>query len=249
VKRRTKFALASVLLSLSFPTLGVLWADPAAAAGTCSGTNTNFFDGYYQIDHPEHPYEGASTFIVVRDGAVCSGVVDSNNFLGGWVMIASGTQGQGYGQVGFDRYAGTTLKWFAEFNDGLGHVADRFSTFSVTNQVGVQHTFRVLWTPACACLHANIDTTNWLNSTFNPFFVGWGPQPWSPQFMDEATWLQTDVPGTPSARTSFSGMGAQRLSDDIIESMPCILSSLNSSSRWSHSASSCTAVTLWTNTP
>lgn len=156
----------------------------------------------------------------------------------------------GWGQVGFERTVGFSMRWFAQYNSGYFDGLDtRYSTFPVDGQVGIRHTFRVLWNFSCVCLIATIDTTNWLYSQFNPYSsaeANWGPQPWSPQFHEESAWTKSYVPGLASTPVLYSGMGAQRYSDDTLELMPCILSGAIDSSIWRHHAFSCTSFNAWT---
>jgi len=248
--------LAALLLVLAAAHL-TLSAPPASAAGTCSGQPSNYFDGFFQNGKPTYQYEGASSYIVVRDAANCTGDATVGNFTNSWVMIASNVTSadyNGWGQVGFERTANSptrSLRWFSQFYDGYYTLETRYSTFSVNNQLGVRHAFRVLWNESCRCLRATIDNTLWAESSFNPFAYpsesNWGPQPWSPQFLAETGYLQSDVPGRATTRTRWSGLGAQRVSDDRLVLMPCILSGANDNpTRWGRQAQSCTAFEVWT---
>ena len=228
---------------------GIIQPPAASAAGRCSRPG-NYFDGYYQNGRPEWRFTGASAWIVVRDGARCTGDNSLANFSNAWVMIA-GSGMQDWGQVGFERSAtstaaGSKLRWFSQFSSADG-LATRYSTYSVSSQIGVRHTFRVLYNPSCRCLQANIDsTTGWYASPFDPK-ADWGGQPWSPQFLAESGYLQADIPGRATTRTSFSALGAQRLDNGALVGMPCILSGANDNpSRWGRSASGCTAFDVWT---
>jgi hypothetical protein len=239
-----------VLAVVALPTTATT---PAAAAGVCGGTRGNYFNGYFQDGKPNYQFEGSSGYIVVRDGANCTGDTSIGNFSNAWLMIASnlGAPYNGWGQVGFERTAGFPLRWFSQFYDGYKALETRYSTFPVSNQIGVRHTFRVLWYESCLCLRATIDSTTWAESDFNPFAYpaesNWGPQAWSPQFLAEAGYLQSDVPGTPAARTRFSSLGAQRVSDDRLILMPCVLSgTTDNPTRWARQASSCNAFDVWT---
>lgn len=247
--------LTVALLLLLASVHAAITSVPAAAADACQvGTQSNYFDGYFQVNsEPRYYYEGSSSYIQVRDGAVCPGIRDIGNFTNAWVMIASNIQGgpyNGWGQVGFERTAGYPMRWFSQFYDGYETLETRYSTFSVNNQVGTRHAFRVLWTESCLCLRATIDTTTWAESSFNPFSSeesNWGPQPWSPQFLAETGYLQADVPGRATTRTRWSAMGAQRVSDDRLELMPCVLSGANDNpTRWARAAQSCTGFEVWT---
>jgi hypothetical protein len=218
---------------------------PAHAAGVCSGVGSNYFDGYYQNGRPEWQFTGASSYIVVRDGVNCSGVSGVGNFTNSWVMIA-GPGPRDWGQVGFERTAGYTLRWFSQFSYS-GGLTTRYSTHTVTNQIGVRHVFQVAWYANCRCLRANIDgTVGWFNSSFDPKRV-WGAQPWSPQFLAETGYLQSDVPGRASTPTAYSGMGVQRLDTGRFVSVPCGLSAANDNpTRWGRAPSNCTAFNVWT---
>lgn len=225
---------------------GLIGASPATAAGQCSGSGGNYFNGYYQNGRPEWKFTGASSYIVVRDGANCTGVNGAGNFTNAWVMIA-GPGSRDWGQVGFERTAGFNgLRWFAQFSSN-GGLATRYSTGSVNNQIGVRHTFRVLYYADCRCLRANIDgSVGWYSSSFDPKQV-WGAQPWSPQFFAETGYLQSDVPGRQSTPTAYSALGAQRFDNGQLMGMPCILSAATDNpSRWGRTSSSCTAFTVWT---
>lgn len=127
-----------LVLAAASLTLPMMFSPRASASGTCSGAQGSKFDGYYQSGHADHPYEGVSAYMVVRDGNRCSGVANIGNFVDAWVMIASQTS-QAWAQVGFERSVGDSstsdLRWFSQFNDGKGHVVTRYSTFTVTTQL------------------------------------------------------------------------------------------------------------------
>jgi hypothetical protein len=251
---RTMAILAAILLAT---TAAVVAIDqrPAEAAGTC-GTQSNYFDGYYYNPSvwPGYNFEGASGYIVVRNGTLCSGTSGIGNFSNAWLMIAGwNATGAAWSQVGFERTSGFNLRWFSQhaWNNSSGdHLSTRYSTFSVNSEIGVRHTFRVLWNSGCTCLQAIIDVTTWSNSPFNPFFSsGWGGLPFSPQFSAETGHLATDVPGTAGARTAFTALGAQQYSNDALVPMPCAMSAVTSSPRWGRAAHGCDAFDVWTATP
>lgn len=245
-------ALATAVMLCLALVQAVAPAPPAAAAGTC-GTQNNYFDGFFQPGRPDQ-FEGASSYIVVRDGTNCTGDTSIGNFTNAWVMIASNitsAQYNGWGQSGFERTAGYPLRWFSQFYDGYGSLETRYSTFSVSSQLGVRHAFRVLWYESCRCLRATIDRTTWAESSFNPFAYpaesNWGPQPWSPQFLAETGYRESDVPGGPTTRTRYSGLGGQRVSDDRLILMPCILAGVDDNpAQWGRKAYNCNTFDVWT---
>jgi hypothetical protein len=256
IDRMIVFLLALIVAAVP---LTLLRPAPANAARACSGSATSYFDGFYYSAsaHPGYNYEGVSGYIRVRDAAICTGSGNAGNPSTSWVMIAgSNADHYDWSQVGFIRRGGDTLRWFSQhgwYSGGNNHLTTRFSTLSVIDQIGVQHTFRVLWSASCLCNRAYIDTTLWSSSPFNPFVdaeSGWGPTPFSPQFAGETKDLNSDITGQPSVHTAFSALGAQRYSDDVLEPLPCIMTGANSNpSRWGRSSSRCDAFDIWTATP
>jgi hypothetical protein len=255
VLRRIVFGLVACFVLL----LPAINAQTADAIRDCKSSDQgNWFDGYYMNSSHNLAYEGVSSYIYVQDGSPCAGVANSDsNFSNAWVMIAGhgGTSAYGWGQVGFERSWGYPMRWFSQFSNGLTGsdriLETRYSSFSINNQFGVRHTFRVLWASSCGpCLKATIDTTTWDTSSFNPFAsseANFGPQPWSPQFVGEVGYLEADMPGTPAHHTRWTAMGAQRYTDDALESMPCVLSAENSNPLfWGRTALSCTSFDIWT---
>lgn len=110
-----------------------------------------------------------------RDGGLCGGSGGFGNFTNSWVMIAS-SGGLGWSQVGFERTYGYPLRWFSQEKSSTS-LQTRYSSFNVGSEIGVRHTFRVLWIAECVCLRTYIDTYLWSTAPFNPFFAssGWGP--------------------------------------------------------------------------
>lgn len=238
--RRVWGWLAVTVLALTWSAVEV--PRIAQAAGTC-GFGGNFFNGYYQSGKPTYQHTGASSYVVVRNGALCRGVSGFGNFSNAWVMIA-GSGSRDWGQVGFELTSGQPLRWFAQFSSDEG-LSTWYSPFGVTNQIGTRHAFRVLYDPATSRLKATIDAYTVFRSGFDPK-TDWGGQPWSPQFFAETGHRESDVPGRPTARTAYSAMGVQRLSDGKLVSIPCILSAATDSSRWGRQSSGCTAFSVWT---
>lgn len=76
---------------LAVPVAGIFFfvapVESANAISCIGGLHGHFFNGYFQSGHPEHQYEGASSYIVVQDGTNCGSGTD--DFVNSWVMIAS----------------------------------------------------------------------------------------------------------------------------------------------------------------
>lgn len=245
MNRPLTIRLASLLVAAVLGSC--LIVTPAQAARAC-GLEGNYFDGYGG-SRPEWRYEGVSSYIVVRDTFLCTGSGGIGNFGNAWVMIA-GSGANEWGQVGFERTSGATLRWFSQFNDGEMNLDTRYSSFNISSESGVRHTFKVIWWPSCSggsCLRANIDTTGWDSSNWNPY-VEWGLMPWDPYYSAETGHRESDVPGNGTNRTVFSGMGVQRYEDDQLESVPCGLTEVynDNTARWGRATNSCTSVSVWT---
>jgi hypothetical protein len=225
---------------------------------TC-GVRSNYFDGYYH-DPSAHAdrLEGASAFIVNRFGSVCDtdhsapnpgGRTIGTNFSTAWTMIAA-YDGLGWAQTGFIRgYLSPQYEWAEFYNPDTGVVYNRFPS-NPSLPDGATHADRELWNGSCACIQMTIDGALVTQTNFNPFAVWYaGPNgnQFSPQFSGETTYKESDIPGVSSSKTRIYALGAQRYDDDVLASMPCTLSYINSNTaRWTHSAASCTDFSIWT---
>jgi hypothetical protein len=229
-------------------------AEAATAVRACQGIFQNRHLGYtHRTDlHPSYHYEGVSAYMTPRPSGVCTGQGGFGNFSGASIMIAEiNTGGNYWAQVGYERNgAYTGYRWFSQFMNNTGAPETWYSPNPQTSQLGIQHTFRVLWQPSCDCFRAYIDSTVVDQSSFNPFFTWPTFQPWSPQFFAETGWLESDVPGTPGSPLPFRSLGAQRVTDDVVENMPCTMTSFNDNpARWGQSSSNCQNFTVWTAVP
>jgi hypothetical protein len=245
--------------------VGVTSGAPAVAApgrygalSTC-GTFGDSFDGYlFNPAAHANTLEGASAYIMNRFGAVCNTdrtapnpparTLGTNRTLA-WVMIAA-YDGNGWAQVGFIRGFNSPQYEFAQFyNPTNGFVATRFPS-SPTLADGVKHAYRALWNANCACIIMSIDGVEVTQTNFNPF-DDWNSGPngdqFRPEFSGEVSYKENDMPGTPSAPTEFSALGAQQEANDSLGPMPCALTAVNNNpARWAYKASSCTAFNIWT---
>jgi hypothetical protein len=230
----------------------------AQAARSCllNSAGNSYFAGWGHDPGLRTQYfEGASGYIMVRDGRPCSAPSNpSTNFTASWVMIAD-NQAKGWVQVGFMRRSDLSgVRWFSQSVQRTGYYPDTWISPEawVTGQVGTNHAFRVLWDPACyysegqtyACEKSTIDSTTVAVSTFNPF--GNWASPFLPMFFAETKNMASDVTGSAAAKTSFRALGAQKY-DDTLTNMTCTMVGRNDNpSRWSTSASSCIAFDSWT---
>lgn len=205
------------------------------------------FDGYPQSGHPEDSYEGVSAYIYPEPGTLCSYPRNLHyRQVLAWIIIAGGANSHdAWAQVGFIQKSDVSYpEWFSQYNAG-GTLTGRYQ-YDITAQYGVRHTFRVLYVPSYGYLQSTIDTTVWDHSPFNPFAQSsWGDLPFNPQFYDEGNDKNSYVPGTADNPVTYDAVGVQRVSDDVLQSIPCILGAGSSQPNWHHYATSCTRWQLW----
>lgn len=221
----------------------------ATPALTCLTNYGNYYDGFENDNGKSSPtfFEGASAYIVTRKPTICSAF----SFSGAWSMIGgAGGPGCQYAQSGYmyginPNTNGISGLWnFAQWND-CKHIGTYWSASQVAT--GQKIAYRSLWTASCGCVEMSISGGNFLATPFNPYASGEWQFPFQPQFFGEATTSDDAVPGTLSAKASFSALGAQLTSNDQLVSMPCTMTAYdNEPTRWSHQASSCIAFDIWT---
>lgn len=232
-------------------------AAPVSAEIPQCGNQGSQFDGfYYNAAAHSDSFEGASAYLVNQFGAVC----DTNpstpnpnqayigtNFTTGWVMIAA-YNGAGWSQAGFLRGYNSSQYVWAQINSGQGTLYNQFTPDpSLPN--GVMHAYRELFNPSTGLVESSIDGAVFATTSFNPFGT-WARSPsgsFSPQFFGETKYLESDIPGVPSAQTAFSALGVQQSVGDSLVQIPCELDYYNTNpSRWSMSPSACDAFNIWT---
>jgi hypothetical protein len=244
--------LVSVVMVLVSPTA-------AHAAGSCLLSTASRFDGWgHDPRLTTYAFEGASGYIVVRDGTPCyKPSTPSTNQVSSWVMIAD-NQSKGWVQVGFlSRSDLPGLRWFSQAVQRYGYYPDTWISPAdwVYGQVGTTHAFYVLYDPTCTysegktypCEKSVIDNTVVAVSSFSPF--GNWVSPFLPMFFGETKNMASDITGTASAKTNFFGLGAQKY-DDTLTDMPCTMLGQNANpDRWRAVPSSCIAFDIWTAVP
>jgi hypothetical protein len=164
----------------------------------------HYLDGFYQVG-----YEGTSANIVNQFGAVCD--TDQGQYTGGqylpvntssaWSMIGDGYAGGGIAQSGFFRWYGSPDHFFAEDAIGL----TQYLTVGVAPSYNERHHYWEQYDPGCSCIREIVDLTIFQND------YAW-PQwhtPWYSQWFGETHYTASDMPGTPSALTLYSGLQGQ----------------------------------------
>jgi hypothetical protein len=222
---------------------------PASAAGVCVTSNL-YYDAVAAL-HTPVSYQGTSSYIVVQDAPLCSNDDGEQHFSATYVMIKNGN-GYGWGQVGFVRVRGFPLQWFSQYWKGSGSTFEtHYSGYSIDGEIGVRHAFRTFYSATCPgnrpCLASYIDSTQFSLSTFDPFAY-WNVTPWVPEYAGEVDKKANDITGTPSAHTSFTGMGVYTPGQNI--SLPCGYSATEvDETRFGLTQLSCIAMDIWTINP
>lgn len=222
-----------------------------ASAGNCA-YDYGGFDGYQQtsFSYPSSYFEGASAFIVVEPGSLCSippGEPIIHRGISTWIMIAGGSGSHNaWAQVGWTRNSeATTMQWFSQYNDNDGHLYGK-TQYNIDAQIGVRHAFHELYNPSTGFEDSMIDNVHWDSSPFDIYTeTSWGATPYRPEFYDEASDSAEMVDGSVNAPVAYTAVGAQRESDDVDVLMPCVMSAGSLKTSWHHLASSCNAFDMW----
>lgn len=246
--RRMMIASMSIVLVVG---TSVPFEPPSGAvASTCLAQGTNYFDGFYNDNAVSSPtyYEGASAYIVARKPTVCAAVDASL----AWVMIGSGSGTCAYAQSGYmsglNRDPGVENFGFWDFFQYQDCSRNSLDTYWSPSQqpVGAKNAYRVLFDTNCLCLDLTFNGGTFLVTPFNPFSDKNWAYPFTPQFFGEVTSIDDTMPGTPSAKASFSALGGQLVTNDKLVSMGCTMKSADSEpTLWAHQASSCLAFDIW----
>jgi len=217
-----------------------------AAGSSCVPPASNFFDGFY--DSPSDPtaWEGASAYLLTEAPAMCGSDTKPSNFSTAWSMIA-GSNTFEWAQSGMMRiYLSTGELYVRHFAQAISEHTAAQTWFYGNVPTGVRHAYRSLYSSSCFCVQMQVDGVVKLATSFNPF--GDWLAPFVPEFFGEVPYqASSDMPGIPTAHELFTGLGAQRYSDDVLVSMPCYLLGQNDNpSNWGRSASTCVNFDIWT---
>ena len=98
-RRSTLAAVLSGVVAISMAA-SLLDAMPAAAATTCSGTRSNYHDGYQTLTVTT---TGTAADIMVRYPTLCTGAVGGASFSSAWTMLTGAGDPAGWAQTGYLR--------------------------------------------------------------------------------------------------------------------------------------------------
>jgi hypothetical protein len=247
--RRSSFLpLAVVVLALITVPSPASAGRTSSASTPCITVHSNYFDGFKNNPALSGStyYEGASAYIVSRKPYVC-GEFDHS---GAWAMIGGANKDCDYAQAGYmygENDVGAFNLWeFAQYNNCSSH---RTYWFPNPLATGVKVAYRALYTPSCGCINMSFNGANFLATPWDPWAPGGWQIPFDTQFMGEVTTSDDSMPGTPTAKASFSALGAQLASNDALVSMPCTLMASNKDQpgNWALAVTqSCKAFDIWT---
>ena len=213
-RRRTFSRLALVVILALTPTVAL--AGPAQAAGACAGFS-NTFSGY-ETSFSDYPdvITGVRGSIVSRPPTTsCTGDARLYNFAASWVMLygyAAPSGNIGWAQAGWmatNWYGGNTLYagYYGEYDiDGNPYNDVRQMRYDLTFTYGQNIQYAESFNYSTG-REDNIVGFTVANSTnFNPLTAWTGA---AAQYSSEASDVNTNVPGSPSAKTSFTNLSVQ----------------------------------------
>ena len=257
--RREQLQIASfrwlivVIVTPALLLAGLAWkAVPAHAAGYDCGAYPahTWHDGFiHNVNDTRYSFEGVSSFIITRFGALCGTDHDQiSNFTNAYAMIAGSQVNTGcqWAQAGFERgyvaAGGINIRNFAQTAAGCTNVRTGYGGYIAAN---VRHTYQALYHTACNCTQTYIDGGLWVSTNFSPYNA-WD-FPFDPQFTGETRYQVTDMPGLYTSQTALTALGAQNVDNDALVAMPCTMLGINDNpDRWGRGAAACDSISIYT---
>lgn len=193
-------------------------SDAKANSLNC-GTTGDYFDGYYG-NYGQGNTEGTYALISAREVSECNNapIGNSQNATMAYAMVAA-NGGGGWVQSGYlHTYGGGCVVFFAEVSK-TGSSASIKTGGSCLTLDGTNHGFEEDYGSACGCEYAKIDGTVWMTTSFDPF--GTWSYPFSPQFMGEAFYRESDMPGAAATPTDFARLQGQNGSNNNYYDFSC----------------------------
>lgn len=241
---RVHLVRVAVLAALIAP--GVVLAGATGASATpCSGTYGSRFDGYERNPTVAgEQWEGVQATVTIQGGGICTGAGGGpGNFYTAWVMLAS-QDGKEYAQVGFMKYPGdASATHFSEWQSGTGSY-HRTKMINVPN--GHQNKYWVQYLPSQHQLSLNVDSDPFDVAPFDPNNTY--AQPWRPIWCGEVKYLQSSMPGIPSAKVSFTPIQVQRVDNNSYQNIATSTLSQESNANpgsWKQALPNSSTVQIW----
>jgi|GEM_PF-7134380 len=179
----------------------------AGAVSGCSGSISNYFDGYSSSNITG--LKGISANLTTRTSHLCT-PLQNNDFYSEWTMMAGGGGNPGYAQSGTDFTQGSTsyVRLFAQAN--TCNTCAPYSNFTNT-QANAGQVIQFYTQP---------DSTGGIFSAYAspPYSTGYvlldtgvnksWSSPWDAQLYGEVGHLQSDIPGDSANQTQFKAINA-----------------------------------------
>ena len=247
--RRKKAWWAAVIAVLLGGMSVLATASPATAAacGAFANNQIGWGTAFYAGAQPAGGIEGSSSYIYTEPVSLCTTDTRAGyNFSTSWNMVYGGGNGN-YAQSGLMyRYGyGCIQKWAEQSLNGA--FADWYAGCSAQ---GERHAYRNLsvYTGGQWHVQSTVDGVALKTSTWSPF--GW-PTPRNIAFTGETYYGASNVMGTPSKKTAYTGMGVQRYDNDQLVTT-CGHAYLgtyrqNNAGRYGVDSLDCSYVRTWTN--
>lgn len=257
VRRNYVLVVVAMCLVSGFSSLTMAAsARPAGAAfNPCTAYGSNFAGRNTYVAY--NAFEGIGANLTYQSDALCTSYLGNDNLATTWSM-ASGNDEKGWSQSGQIYFY--SLGCAAHFGEQEEN-ADYFMPaliLGVCASTGEIHWVWQQYLPDSGHMRSNIDQTVMLETGYSVFAPegnyagsGWG-QPFQVEVEGETKYRETDVPGTTSQPSDFTGMEVQRWSDDNWETTCNGNASFRSSTslaRYSDYPPSCDHVQVWTNNP
>lgn len=240
----------SVLAALCLTSTIIVSNGTAKAEVFTCGTRSNYFDGKSD-ERGTVSSLGAAATISGQYGAVCDTDTSQGNFTASWAMIQP-QAASGWVQSGRVRWYNHCTVVFAQSYDGKNDNPRTFYGTTCQADSGGTNTFTELYSAGCTCIQAEENGNALQNSYFNPNNA-W-PTPWGPEFMGEAGYTQSDMPGNSASPTKFSNLQRQT-SNGFVDYACSVLSIINDGSRtradgekWFNDTPTCPGFQIYTDT-
>jgi hypothetical protein len=185
---------------------------------TCgSGSSVNYHAGYGQSTAGPN-YVGASARILTEYGAVCDTQQNSNNFTAEYSMVdGQNTSGHNaWAQSGYIRWYNSGITYFAQQNDGFGHVN---TVFQYSPAIGETHTYIQKRSTSTGFIASIVDSTTFLTTNWDPE-KEWSSPP-TVEFSAEAAYLASDIAGSATTPVQYSSLQGQLESTNNFANVAC----------------------------
>lgn len=194
MRRVLAWAAALSLLMTAVPQV----VSPALASQTCSGYQSNYFDGF---DTRTITTYGAYAYISTKVGALCTG--SGQGASAAWTMVGGNynSSTDGYAQSGYAAITGhSTARYFSQWVQTLSGVPVTVWGGSASGSVLYLTTYDF----GAGRLKMYVGSTVYDTTNFDPALV-WSA-PWDSQYFGETWEPQDDMPGVAATHAQLTNI-------------------------------------------